>query len=534
MVLPRDGAASAAFAITACELAAYGSTRLEGWPMRKLWRERNVLFLSRRAFSSAGGGVMSSPFNHGIVSQRCMPCTKRTVALQTTPITNIVWTRVAMSRPRQTAYSQRRIMGSIANAPKYEAVVVGAGPAGITCVGNLLERKLAPILWVDDEFNGGRVNKLYREVPSNTKVKMFVDYAEGVAPFRRIVSGLPSRSRWDEPSESNAVSADGKHDKLQDLRRLDPEKGCRLMHAADATLMLTEGLKKTRGVEAQQGRVVEAILNNNPSMSPEWTVRLQSDTHSQIDAQSVKTKRLVLCTGASPNNDPLPTYVPNIQVLDLDTALSPSRLSAAISPLGPTTIAVIGASHSAILVLMNLYNLASSSKRDLRIRWLTRHALRYAEYMDGWILRDNTGLKGEAADWAKANLEPEVFSQSPVSRFITPISYDKGDEEGTFEEQLPGSNFYVQAIGFSPDPIPSLRTASGKEITPYFDHEKGSFNYVKESECGSIGDLAKLPGMYGAGIAWPERVKDPHGNVEMAVGFFKFMKFVKRVVPEWN
>ena len=48
---------------------------------------------------------------------------------------------------------------------KYEAVVVGAGPAGIAVVGNLLEQKRSPILWVDEVFEGGRLNKYYREVP---------------------------------------------------------------------------------------------------------------------------------------------------------------------------------------------------------------------------------------------------------------------------------------------------------------------------------------------------------------------------------
>lgn len=48
---------------------------------------------------------------------------------------------------------------------KYGAVVVGAGPAGIAVVGNLLEQKKAPILWVDHKFQGGRLNEYYREVP---------------------------------------------------------------------------------------------------------------------------------------------------------------------------------------------------------------------------------------------------------------------------------------------------------------------------------------------------------------------------------
>ena len=54
---------------------------------------------------------------------------------------------------------------SIRNGTKYSAVVVGAGPAGIAVVGNLLEQKKDPILWVDDLFQSGRLNKYYREVP---------------------------------------------------------------------------------------------------------------------------------------------------------------------------------------------------------------------------------------------------------------------------------------------------------------------------------------------------------------------------------
>jgi heterodisulfide reductase subunit A-like polyferredoxin len=59
-----------------------------------------------------------------------------------------------------------RNMGSLSITDrKYEAVVVGAGPAGLAVVGNLLEQNKAPILWVDDRFNGGRLDKYYREVP---------------------------------------------------------------------------------------------------------------------------------------------------------------------------------------------------------------------------------------------------------------------------------------------------------------------------------------------------------------------------------
>ena len=42
-------------------------------------------------------------------------------------------------------------------------------------------------------------------------------------------------------------------------------------------------------------------------------------------------------------------------------------------------------------------------------------------------------------------------------------------------------------------------------------------------------------GLFGAGIAFPERVIDrKYGHEEMNVGFFKFMKAVKKWIGEWK
>jgi alpha-1,3/alpha-1,6-mannosyltransferase len=77
----------------------------------------------------------------------------------------------AMAEHRHRAVNQRcsrRTFSSSLAAQierKYEAVVVGAGPAGLAVVGNLLEQKKSPILWVDHVFKGGRLNTSYREVP---------------------------------------------------------------------------------------------------------------------------------------------------------------------------------------------------------------------------------------------------------------------------------------------------------------------------------------------------------------------------------
>lgn len=422
-----------------------------------------------------------------------------------------------------------RIM-TIPQHDEYAAVVVGAGSAGITAVGALLERKIAPILWVDDGFNGGRVNRLYREIPSNTQVWLMVAYAEAISVFRKILSGISSKDIWEDRGDDDSKGS--AEDRLATMRGMDQLEYCQLGYAADMLLMFTEELMKFPVVTSQRGWVTGAELNEKAAPSQRWSVNIDGLAGNSTQ-YSVKTQRLVLCQGAHPIADDLPVHIPNIKPLDLDIALSPTRLSAMLGDMGPTTVGVIGSSHSAMLVLINLYKIASEQNPDLRVRWFTRHAIRYAVQMDGWILNDTCGLKGEAARWAAANLEPDTMPSSDVSKYITKVGYNRGEDEGTFDERLPGCKFYIQAIGYRNNEIPDIRSTDGKEIEPFFDHKQGCFHYVEEGD-KPRGNESKIPGLYGCGIAWPERTQDPHGNVELAVGFLKFMKFVKREIPGWD
>lgn len=415
---------------------------------------------------------------------------------------------------------------------KCAAVVVGAGPAGVAVVGNLLERQLGNIAWIDPSFESGRVNRKYREVPSNTKVSLFQAYATSLAPFRSVIESTP---------RPNAFTT---------LAKLDQEKTCHLHYAADMIRGLTDGLIKMDQVHACQGFVTAASLNSrvntvtaqlssrygdnnlneskltNPKTDQaKWTVHVKSSTE---DLQ-IETARLILCTGSHPTNLPVPIPGLSIKTLDLDTVLKPSLLETTLPTKSSTTIAVIGASHSAILALLNLVKLAQSSHPHLRVKWFTRHPLRYAEYMDGWILRDNTGLKGLAADFAREQLEDGVLGTSEAGKVISKVDCSGGKEKEMrmYEEHLPGCEFITQAVGFTRDPLPRLvEEGKGEALSMEFDHESGAFYE-------SVGDKKKIPGLFGAGIAFPQRVVDPYGNVEYAVGFFKFMKFLKKVVPGW-
>lgn len=48
----------------------------------------------------------------------------------------------------------------------FEAIVVGAGPGGIAAMCALLDVGVKQVLWIDRDFNGGRLNTLYREISS--------------------------------------------------------------------------------------------------------------------------------------------------------------------------------------------------------------------------------------------------------------------------------------------------------------------------------------------------------------------------------
>jgi cation diffusion facilitator CzcD-associated flavoprotein CzcO len=47
---------------------------------------------------------------------------------------------------------------------EYDAVVCGAGPGGLAVLCALLDDGLRKILWVDRDFQGGRLNTMYREI----------------------------------------------------------------------------------------------------------------------------------------------------------------------------------------------------------------------------------------------------------------------------------------------------------------------------------------------------------------------------------
>ena len=113
---------------------------------------------------------------------------------------------------------------------------------------------------------------------------------------------------------------------------------------------------------------------------------------------------------------------------------------------------------------------------------------------------------------------------SVVSKYLEKVFTTRETERRDYEAHLPACTHVVQAIGFTPNESPELSTEAGKLDVKY-DNLTGGF---------VDGKGTKVKGLYGAGIAYPERVTDPEGNVEHSVGLWKFMRYLKRVVPSWK
>lgn len=383
-----------------------------------------------------------------------------------------------------TQYVQNHAVRFLATAAnnKYDAIIIGGGPGGLTCASNLLDQGLANICMIDEKFTAGRINDKYREVPSNTKAVMFEKWATGTKAFQDVIKKAP---------DGNAYK------KLQSFNQ---DKGCKLGEAIDVAQLLSDGLRQDKRVHSIATHVKRVRKDG-----PLWSL-------PELDIQA---DRVVLAVGSHPREHNLAEKYPNITRLNLDIALKPSALRE-ILPAG-SRVGVVGSSHSAILAVKNLYELG-----DVDVINFYRSALLYAIYKEGWILYDNTGLKGMAADWARDVLAGKSLD-SRLHRVN--VKDEARSAQEIYDDELPKCTHLVSAIGYDMNPLPEI-LVDGKDARPEFDPLTGRFWKTR-------GSKEVLPGLFGAGIAYPERVTDPAGNVESAVGWFKFMKFVKRVSPEW-
>lgn len=337
----------------------------------------------------------------------------------------------------------------------YEWAVVGAGAAGVAAVGRLLDHGVAAerIAWIDPAFAGGDIGQKWRSVSSNTHVALFLEYFNGSKSFR-FAEAPP-----------------------MPLREVDPQETCALGLVAEPLVWITGHLREQ--VTTFTAKATALYLANR-----QW--RIETNQHD------ILSKNVILAVGAVPQK----LCYPGLDEIPVEVALDPNKL--AREPLDGATIAVFGSSHSSMIVLPNL--LRHPVKRVINFY---RSPLKYAVYLDDWILFDDTGLKGQAAVWARENIDgvlPERLERCWVS-----------DPE--FADKLSQCERVVYTVGFERRKLPE---------TPQW----GQLEYNRTN-----GILA--PGLFGVGIAFPQYAEDPYGYGQFRVGLKKFMDHLDAVLPLW-
>jgi FAD-NAD(P)-binding len=338
---------------------------------------------------------------------------------------------------------------------QYSWAVIGAGPAGIAAVGRLLDHGIVceQITWIDPEFGAGDFGTKWGAVPSNTRVEVFLDYFTASPSFR--FGRAPAF----------------------ELNNFDPEQTCPLGVVAEPLVWISQHL--CQRVRAFRAIATELVLANR-----EWTITTQHET--------ITSKNVILAVGSVPKKL---SYV-ELDEIPMETVLDPTKL--ARLRLDGATVAVFGSSHSAMIALPNLLN--TPVKKVINFY---RSPLKYAVYFDDWTLFDDTGLKGQAADWARENIDgtcPQRLGRCFV-----------GDPE--FEKILRMCDHVVYTVGFERRRLP---------LTPQW----GSLEYDPTN-----GILA--PGLFGIGIAFPEYWIDPLGGGQYRVGMHKFMQRLGTALPLW-
>ena len=335
-------------------------------------------------------------------------------------------------------------------------VVIGAGPAGIAAVGKLLDAGISSqkIGWIDPYFTVGDLGRKWSQVPSNTRVALFTQFLKECKAFQ-----FQERS------------------KKFHLEGLNQEEQCLLQHIVEPLQWVSDHLKQR--VHVFQNVAMALRLSNK-----RWEIKTKD--------RSIFARNVILAIGS----DPKILSYPEIEVLSLEVALDPEKLSQNI--VTQDTVGVFGSSHSAILILANLLRLKPKAVINFY-----RSPHRYAIFLNGWILHDDSGLKGFAAEWAKEYLDGSM-----------PVNLDRIlVADHTFEESLALCNKVVYAVGFERRKLPILEQYE---------------NLDYDDKTGII-----APGLFGIGIAFPQAKFDPLGHLEFRVGLWKFMDYLNTILPIW-
>lgn len=261
------------------------------------------------------------------------------------------------------------------------------------------------------------------------------------------------------------------------LNQLPPNETCTLSHIIAPLQWITDLLM-------QKVHALKKQVKHLERLNGQWVI--------SSETEQWHTKKVILATGAEADA----LNYPSIEPLPFEIAIDKERLQAAFH--SNYTYAVFGSSHSAIMIIRNLVEL--NAKKIINFY---QSPCRYAMNMGDWILFDNTGLKGTTAKWSREFIDGSIPSN--LERYLnTPTN---------ITHYLPQCNQAIYAVGFKR--FNSITVGNYEQI-----------DYNPQTGIIAL-DL------FGLGIAYPEKRRDPLGNEETLVGMWKFMCYLNRVLPIW-
>lgn len=288
--------------------------------------------------------------------------------------------------------------------------IVGAGPAGLTAAGLLLDAGVPAddIVMIDPNFSVGDFGQYWGEVYSNTTVSNFLDFLTHIQSFHFY-------------DRADAF----------DIEAMQLSGFCQLKKVTEVLQWITHHLSQV--ISCCFDKVGAMHIQNGS-----WQLQL-------AEGQTVACKKVILATGS----DPKSLSFENIAEIDLYHALNPNKLEQVIS--AEDAVAVLGSSHSSMIIIKNLLDLGVKKVVNF---YLTTH--RYAVNMGDWTLYDNTGLKGLTAQWVRKHMAEQCDPR--ITRYIS--------NEDNIKQYLKQCNKAVYPVGFKAR-SPKIEGVDIKQYDPH-------------------------------------------------------------------
>eukprot|EP00834_Sanchytrium_tribonematis_P007949 NODE_814_length_3736_cov_0.382458.p1 type:complete len:389 gc:universal NODE_814_length_3736_cov_0.382458:3367-2201(-) len=361
----------------------------------------------------------------------------------------------------------------------YKHCVIGAGPAGLSMVANLLSNpdvvNKDEIAWISDHFDGGAMHNM-GFIPGNAYAGMYKNWAIANRIFESIYN-LP-----DLRDTQNKLKEMGDFEKpfLYIVHKL-----------------VSKYTQHVKGiVQTFEGKVDEINYKNMIA-----TISIRSKSNA------LKCNQVYLAQGSSPKmNEPnvsdlLPEKTTNIGIIQsMNTKLDNKK-----------KYLVVGNSHSGMLVLRNLY-FRKVPAENVLLLYKSPHS--YLRVVNKEYSNWNRALKGEAARFAYEILDKKKWNIK--INLVTTAT----------REMLKDIDSVIYATGFKTNPIPIQ--FNGEELNA------ADLTLNQETMRLQYG-TRELP-FYGLGIAYPLIINEMDENNKVHkvadVGLIPFERASKLIVQK--